>query len=130
MNRSEFDAKLHEIYSGTVKPLNNYINERATICFKCTSCGLKFFGKPTHIVGKGHQRHCCHKPYGNAYGERTGNVSTVKNTKKAKKDGKLEIDLVNKMIWEDYTYQQIAQELQVNPKIIKDHFISEGLITE
>ncbi|MBP1081925.1 AraC-like DNA-binding protein [Bacillus capparidis] len=31
-------------------------------------------------------------------------------------------------IFNDYSYRDIAKELQVNPKIIKDYFISEGLI--
>jgi hypothetical protein len=50
MNRSEFEAKLNEIYSGTVKPLNNYINEHATLCFECEKCGLIFFGKGLGLI--------------------------------------------------------------------------------
>lgn len=129
MNRSEFEIKLNEVYRGAVKPLTNYVNKRAVLCFKCSDCGLVFFGKPSHIVGKDYQRHCCHKPYGNAYGERTSSVSSIrtKKSKKGKKDN-FNLDQLNKMVWEDYTFQQIATELKVNPKIIMEYFKKEGLI--
>ncbi|EKN67393.1 adenylate kinase [Schinkia azotoformans] len=127
MNRSEFEAKLNEVYGGTVKPLNSYINERATLCFKCEQCGLKFFGKPSHIVGKEHQRHECGMPYGDHYGERLTKVSVTHNRKK-NKSAVIKPEEFNRLIWEDYSYQQIAQELQVNPNIIKDYFKDEGLI--
>ncbi|MEY8191098.1 hypothetical protein AB4X15_15765 [Peribacillus simplex] len=79
------------------------------------------------MVGKEHQRHACYMPYGTVYGERFLSVSAVKKNKKKKKEI-LNIDQINKMIWEDYTYQQIAQELKINPNIVKDHFEKEGLI--
>jgi hypothetical protein len=128
MNRSEFETKLNEVYSGAVKPLTNYVNEIAVLCLKCSDCGLVFFGKPSHLVGKDYQRHSCHKPYGNAYGERTSSVSSIRTTKKVKKKNKFDLDQLNKMVWEDYTYQQIASELKINPVIIKDYFEKEGLI--
>ncbi|XJZ28616.1 adenylate kinase [Bacillota bacterium Lsc_1132] len=127
MNRSEFEAKLNEVYSGTVKPLSSYINKNATLCFKCEQCSLKFFGKPIHIVGKEHQRHECGMPYGDRYGERLTKVS-VKHNRNKKKGSVIKSDEFNRMVWEDYSYQQIAHELQVNPNIVKDYFIEEGLI--
>jgi hypothetical protein len=54
-------------------------------------------------------------------------VSSVHKHKKGKQSESV-VDRVNEMVWEDYTYQQVVQELKVNPKIIKDYFISEGLI--
>ncbi|MEY9865373.1 hypothetical protein ABIE66_000752 [Peribacillus sp. B2I2] len=59
MNRSEFEAKLNKANDGAMKPLNSYINVRSTFCFHCTKCGKKFFGKPSHMVGKEHQVHIC-----------------------------------------------------------------------
>ena len=126
MNKVEFEARLNGVYDGAVKSLNRYLNKRATLCFHCSNCGLKFFGKPMYMVGKDSQRHSCNKPYGTANGERFSSVSAV-NTKPTKKE-KLDIDQLNQMVWDDYTYQQIAQELQVYPKIIKDYFKEEGLI--
>lgn len=72
-------------------------------------------------------------PYGTHSGERKANVSSFKShnskrSKKKKKDNDLNIKLLNKMIWEDYTYRQIAKELNINPNIVRDYFKSEGLI--
>lgn len=125
MNRSEFETKLNEVYSGAVKPLNRYVNKHATLCFHCESCGLKFFGKPSQMVGKDHQQHLCNMPYGDKNGERLGRVGARNKTKKKET---LNIEHLNKMIWEDYTYQQIASELKINPDIVKDYFKQEGLI--
>lgn len=36
----------------------------------------------------------------------------------------------HQMIWDDYTPQEIAKELKVNPNIIKEYFVTEGLIEE
>ncbi|MGD7091221.1 hypothetical protein ACQCTA_00785 [Bacillus subtilis] len=74
MNRSEFEAKLNKTYDGAVRPLNSSINQRATVCFKCEKCGLVYFGKPFHMVGKDHQRHVCGVPYGDKNGERLQHV--------------------------------------------------------
>lgn len=55
MNRLEFETKLNKAYNGAVKPLKSYINKNAVMCFKCSDCGLMFFGKPSYVVGKDHQ---------------------------------------------------------------------------
>lgn len=127
MNSLEFEAMLNEVYDGAVKvsASNKYVNERTALRFNCSSCGVTFFGKPPYMVGQDHQRHHCHKPYGNAEGTRNGYVSTIRKTKKGKN---LDLALLDKMVWEDYTFQQIAQEFQVNPLIIKDYFKAEGLL--
>jgi ribosomal protein L44E len=52
MNRLEFETKLNEVYGGSVAPVTAYINNRATLVFQCSKCGVKFFGKPSHMVGK------------------------------------------------------------------------------
>ncbi|MGE6719563.1 adenylate kinase [Peribacillus frigoritolerans] len=125
MNRSEFEARLNEVYSGTVTPVTRFINQRATLCFKCTKCGGRFFGKPNHMVGKKHQQHLCNMPYGDKNG---GRLSKVGGRHKTKRKETFNIDQLNTMVWNDYTYQQIAQELKVNPDIVKDYFVKEGLI--
>jgi hypothetical protein len=131
MNKEQFEAMLNEVYDGAVKPLISYVNDRAVLCFKCDNCGLRFFGKPYHMVGKDHQRHVCGMPYGDKNGNRLGVVPKRGDSfgaKGKKKKETIKIDQVNKMIWEDYTYQQIAKELKVNPDIVEDHFKKEGLI--
>jgi hypothetical protein len=134
MNQLEFETKLNEAYSGTVQPLNRYLNKHAVTSFHCTSCGLKFFNSPKYMVGKDHQRHICHMPYGDSNGVRFATVpkrgegNQTKRTVKKEKESKVSIDRLNEMIYEDYTYKQIAQEFKINPNIIKDHFVQEGLI--
>lgn len=103
MNRSEFEVRLNEVYSCDIKPLITDKNDRATLCFHCTKCGLQFFNKPGHMVGKEHQSHACGYPYGDRYGERLSKVSTVHKKRKTK--GTLNVDQLNPMIWEDYTFQ-------------------------
>ncbi|MDN4142197.1 adenylate kinase [Bacillus velezensis] len=126
MNRSEFEAKLNKAYDGAVRPLNSSINQRATVCFKCEKCGLVFFGKPFHMVGKDHQRHVCGVPYGDKNGERLQHAGGRRKSKK--KEPSITIDQFKKLVWEDYTPQQIAQKMQVNPKIVIYYFKHEGLI--
>lgn len=129
MNRLEFETKLYAVYGGTVTPLTSYVNECAVMVFQCTECNYKFFGKAVYMVGKKHQLHKCHKPYGDKNGERLDRVSSVNKVRKSKKkDQQAILAKINSLIWNDYTYQQIAQELKVNPNIIKDYFKSEGLI--
>lgn len=126
--KEAFKQRLDEVYNGTVTPLNNYINEHATLCFKCHSCGVRFFAKPCHLVGKEHQRHECNMPYGDKYGERLSYVSGTKSHKKKGANPQEVIKTVNDMIWDDYNYRQVASKLQVNPVIIKEYFEAEGLI--
>jgi hypothetical protein len=126
MTREEFEANLNRTYNGAVKAKGKYLNERATLLFYCEKCNVQFYNKPSFMLGKDHQKHLCSMPYSDRSGERTFHVSRKQNPRKKKTEdigGK-----ITKMILEDYTYQQIAKELQVNPTIIKDHFKKEGLI--
>ncbi|TKC18176.1 adenylate kinase [Robertmurraya kyonggiensis] len=125
MNRLEFETKLNEFYKGAVKPLTPYYNKHAVMVFCCTDCQYTFFGKAGHIVGKQHQRHACGLPYSDQNGER---LKSVSKRHRIKKKETFKIDDLYKMIWNDYGYKEIAQELRVNPIIIKDYFKSEGLI--
>lgn len=85
------------------------------------------------MIGKEHQRHECNKPYGTFYGDRNSYVSTLKDTKgKKRKKKKVNSEKVserfNEMILNDCTYQEIAKELDLTPKLVKEYFISEGLM--
>jgi hypothetical protein len=123
-----FQKELDRIYgTGTVKPLYRYVNEHATLCFKCEQCGYRFFGKPKYMVGENaNQRHRCHKPYGTIHGKSPSSGVSAVSTRSKK--NKLDMAELDRMVWDDYTYQEIAKELQVNPKIIKDYFKEEGLL--
>lgn len=126
-----YQQRLDKVYNSAVVALNDYINPKAVIVHKCTDCGLVFFGKPSHMVGKEHQRHSCNLPYGTASGERKATVSTIKDGKAKRskmKNKEIDMELLNKMIWEDYSYKKIASELNINPNIVRDYFKSEGLI--
>ncbi|OZT14407.1 adenylate kinase [Priestia aryabhattai] len=136
MNQIDFETKLNALYGGAVRISNSnrYLNKHTTLRFICSDCGATFFGKPSYMVGKDHQQHVCNKPYGTANGKRTSSVSAIKGSnprrskKKKDKGTKIDMELLNKMIWEDYTYQQIASELKINPNIVRNYFKSEGLI--
>lgn len=129
MNNEEYVAKLNEVYDGAVKPFHKYLNDHAVIGFKCEKCGLAFFNKTSHMVGKESQRHVCNVPYGDSQGERLLSVSSTKVHKKKKADQSEAIwEQFYQMVIEDFTYQQIASKLKVNPEIIKDYFLKEGLI--
>lgn len=123
-----YQEALDKVYGGTVTALTHYVNNHSSMTFKCSECGLIFFNKAGHMVGKNaNQRHRCHKPYGTIYGGRSSGVSFT-NTKSKKNKAPLDIAELDRMVFEDYTYRQIAKELQVNPKIIKWYFIKEGLL--
>lgn len=129
MDKEQFETKLNEVYGGTVMPLTAYVNERAVMVFRCSQCGYTFFGKPSYMVSKEHQHHACHKPYGDKNGERLEKVSSIHKPRKTSvKQQRHTLDKVNSMIRNDCTYRVIAQELKVNPEILKDYFKSEGLI--
>jgi len=119
--------ELYKAYNGTVTPLNTYLNERATMLFFCKKCETEFFNRGDYMVGKDSRRHVCTLPYADQYGTRLSHVSTVHYKRKKKKSVNVG-DQLYQMILEDYTYQQIAKELGLNPVLVKDHFQKEGLI--
>lgn len=124
--KAMYQYRLDKVYKGSVVALSDYINPNAVIVHKCTDCGLVFFGKPSHMVGKEHQQHNCNMPYGDRLGFRLQKVSSGKKFhKKSKKDVG---DKFSKMVWEDYTPQEIAKELGIPYKMVLDYFKDEGLI--
>ena len=130
-DRSEnqaYQAQLDKVYgTGMITPLSPYLNERASMRFFCVKCGTEFFNKAGYMIGKDSRRHICTLPYGDFYGNRLSQVSS-KHHKKKKKDSVNMGNRLYEMIIEDFTYQQIAKELGVNPVLIKDHFQKEGLL--
>lgn len=129
-----FESKLNSIYKGAVTPVTAYLNAHSTMVFKCSDCGVSFFGKGSHMLGKEHQRHVCNMPYGDYHGlrlatvpKRGDGVTRSRGKKKPKENGKKRAELFHEMIWNDHTPQEIAKTLQVNPAIIKNYFEREGL---
>lgn len=122
-----FEAKLNEAYSGAVVSLTSYVNPRAVLVFHCKDCGISFFGRPSHMVGRKSQRHECGMPLGDSKGERFASVSSPSIHKKKNNSKEIEKQ-IEEMIWCDYSWKAIASELKVNPAIIHDHFKAMGLI--
>ncbi|MFS0890652.1 adenylate kinase [Peribacillus frigoritolerans] len=123
-----FQKELDKVY-GTVTALTHYVNDHCSMTFKCSACGVIFFNKAGHMVGENaNQRHRCHRPYGTIHGKSPSSGVSAVSTKSKKKKASLDIAELDRMVWEDYSYQEIAKELQVNPKIIKNYFIEEGLL--
>lgn len=128
-----FQQALDKVYGGTVTPLNAYLNERAVLLFHCDKCGMDFYNRPSHMLGKHSQRHVCTMPYGDRYGNRFAYVASRGGTVKKKNTGKKkhEVNVAERLtvlIEQDYTYSQIAKELGLNPALVKYHFQKEGLI--
>jgi len=128
--KKHYQLKLDQIYKGTVKPLTAFYNTHSVMTFKCHSCGLVFFNKAGYMIGSKKQlHHECGYPYGmTGKAERLSSVSSSHKKHKQKNTTSNTLQIINTMIKEDKTYQEIAEKLTVNPRIIKDHFIQEGLI--
>lgn len=127
-----YQKALDEVYGGTVTLLSTYLNQHATMRFFCDKCGMDFYNRPSHMLGKHSQRHVCTMPYGDRCGNRFSYVSNRGGTGR-KKTGKKKHevnfgDRLTALIEQDYTYSQVAKELGVNPGLIKYHFQKEGLI--
>jgi NACalpha-BTF3-like transcription factor len=122
----EYQALLDKRYpEGRIKPIEKYINNHSSILHHCNKCGQDFFGKPIYMLGEDHQKHVCTMPYGDKDGER---LEKVGGRYKSKKKNTLNADQFYNMVWNDYTYKEIAKKLQVNPDIIEYYFKEEGLI--
>ncbi|KOR76509.1 hypothetical protein AM232_26190 [Bacillus sp. FJAT-21352] len=123
-----YQEALDKVYGGTVTALTHYLNNRSSMTFKCNECGLIFFNKAGHMIGENvKQRHRCHRPYGTTHGDSPSSHVSNMSTRNKKKPP-LDMAELDRMIWDDYSYQEIAKTLQCNPKIIKNYFIEEGLL--
>jgi hypothetical protein len=123
----EYQALLDKRYpEGRIQPIEKYINNHSSILHHCSKCGADFFGKPIYVLGEEHQKHLCTIPYGDQFGERLSSVHG--KHKPRKKKNTLSVDQFNSMVWNDYTYKEIAQAFKINPSKIKEYFKAEGLI--
>jgi hypothetical protein len=123
----EYQALLDKRYSkGRIQPIEKYINNHSSILHHCNKYGIEFYGKPVYMLGEDHQKHVCTMPYGDREGERLSSVSGKQ--KPRKKKNTLNVDQFYSMVWNDYTYKEIAQAFKINPNIIKEYFKAEGLI--
>jgi hypothetical protein len=124
-----YQNRVDKVYGGTVTALTHYVNDNCSMTFKCNSCGIVFFGNAGHTVGNDkNQHHECGVPLGDKHGNRLS-ASGGKGNRKSKKPS-IDVKQFQEMIWNDFTPEQIAKEFQINPNIIKDYFIEEGLIEE
>lgn len=120
MNRLEYEEKLKEVYNGAVEPLRKYLNLHSTMKFYCNKCGVAFYGKAGHIIGKDHQRHECGLPYGDRDGNRF-HVWSNKN-KKSKKNVKIDgvklVAQLDELLNEGQPYQTIRNKTGVDIHLI------------
>lgn len=125
-----YQEALNKKYNGRVSAKEQYINPNATLVHHCKICVSDFYGKPSHMLGKDHQKHICTMPYGDKFGNRFTHVSTFfrNNSKKKKVNSDIVAKRFNEMIFNDYTYQEIAKELDLTPELVKEYFKAEGLI--
>jgi hypothetical protein len=122
LNKVEFETRLGEVYNGAIKPVTTYINDRATMYFKCEKCGVEFFGKASHMVGKEHQQHKCNYPYGDIRGERLKGVGSRHNHKRNRNnkiDGAKLVAKLDKLLKEGCPYWEIRKQTGVDIQIIK-----------
>lgn len=123
----EYQALLDNRYpEGRIQPIEKYINNHSSILHHCNKCGTDFYGKPVYMLGEDHQKHVCTMPYGDKDGKRLSSVRGKQTSRKKKNT--LNVNQFYSMVWNDYTYKEIAQEFIINPNIIKEYFKAEGLI--
>ncbi|SNT58740.1 hypothetical protein SAMN05444672_1745 [Bacillus sp. OK838] len=127
LNRSEFEAKIKKAYNGAVTPVTRFVNEHCSMLFHCDKCGVEFWGKASHIVGKDHQKHVCTMPYGDKYGERLFKVGGGKHKPRKKNKG-VTGERFYELVINDYTPNEIAKELEIPFALVIDYFKGEGLI--
>ncbi|MCT1905263.1 hypothetical protein [Oceanobacillus sojae] len=122
-----YQGELNVKYDDNVTVLERYISPQASLLHRCDKCGTTFYGKPSHMLGRDYEKHLCGVAYGATDRTRTAYTSGYNKTK-IKDTSKQREKKFKEMIRNGYYYKQIASELKVYPKIIKDYFISEGLI--
>lgn len=120
MDKVAFETRLKEVSGGTITPVTAYINQRATMVFHCSKCGVKFFGKPSHIIGEEHQRHECAMPYGTFLGERCKQVSSLhkKKAKHKRSNIKQTVQLLDQLLKEGLHPKNVARETGLNYKLV------------
>jgi hypothetical protein len=125
-----YQMALDKNYNSTVIAKEKYINERATLLHYCNKCGAEFYGKPSHMLGKDHQKHICAMPYGDSFGIRLAVVGNSKTSpyKSKKKKSKDKGKKFYEMVINDYTPKEIAKELDIPLRFVEDYFKEEGLI--
>lgn len=123
-----YQIALDRKYGGNVTAKGNYYNQRAVLVHYCNNCGQDFYGKPSYMLGKDHQRHICTLPYGSKDGVRTYARSTKHKKRKNSKNSTDKWELFYNMVIEDFTPKEIAKKLDIPLPMVIGYFKAEGLI--
>ncbi|OJH18924.1 hypothetical protein BLX88_10925 [Bacillus obstructivus] len=104
--------------------MESYINPCASLIHYCKRCGVEFYGKPSHMLGKDSQKHLCTLPYGDCHGERLSRVkrnyiSKGKKNKNADKQGTELANKLDELINQGLSTLIIRQQTGVEPRIIE-----------
>ncbi|MTH53526.1 hypothetical protein GKZ89_08855 [Bacillus mangrovi] len=114
-----YQAQLDQVYQGTVQPVERFINLNANILHYCSECDSEFYAAGKYLLNP-HKEHVCYTING-------AGSNKHKVVKKSIKPDEF-IGRFNFMVWNDYSWRKIAQELGINPKIVKSYFEEEGLL--
>lgn len=125
-----YQSKLNEIYGGSVSVLKGHTtNPNASILCYCRDCCTEFYGKVGHIIGDELQRHVCGMVYGGKGDmERSQYVGGKHQRQQSPKSKPFDEVLFYEMVWNDYSYSEIASKLKIQRDLVKMYFQREGLI--
>jgi len=117
----DYQAVLDHLFDRKILVVDRYLNGNATIIHFCRECKNRFYARPAFLTS-GMQPHVCfsQKSHPNNYSY---------GIPKSKKGNDITWDDFQALVWDDLTYQEIAKKLGVPSSLIKEFFISEGLIS-
>lgn len=105
-----YQRQLDAMYSGTVTPLNTYINPNASILHQCSKCHKEWFARPMWLLTKENQKHVCGvDPYRMGNEKKSVRIVTDKD-----------IEKMCKLAEQGMSVSKIAVEIGVSrPTIVK-----------
>ncbi|MGH1163352.1 helix-turn-helix domain-containing protein [Enterococcus faecalis] len=107
---ASYQRQLDAMYSGTVTPLNTYINPNASILHQCSKCHKEWFARPMWLLTKENQKHVCGvDPYRMSNEKKSVRIVTDKD-----------IEKMCKLAEQGMSVSKIAVEIGVSrPTIVK-----------
>lgn len=54
-----YQQELDQVYSGTVSPIERFVNYNANLLHVCSECKKEFFSKPLFLLKNANQKHVC-----------------------------------------------------------------------
>lgn len=119
-----YQLVLDTVYSGSVVPLQRYVNGKAVILHHCYSCNQEFYARPSWLVYREDQKHLCHVKYGDICGKRydySNSVVAKKLTDAEKKD-------ILTLASQGKSVSELARKYSVKPAAIRYQLKKHGVI--